>query len=513
MTKGCVIFQDVVFLYESSPSAIFDHLTVRFGPGWTGIIGPNGSGKTTLLRLACGELAPLQGNIYSPDRVIDCPQRTDDPPGEFREFTQTVDPFGCTLRGQLHIQPDWIDRWPTLSHGERKRVQIGVALWKQPEVLAIDEPTNHIDREARGLLLRALQSFSGIGLLVSHDRELLDTLCSQCLFVEPPTAVMYPGGYTQAVAIVKTQEEHTRLHYEQAREEVKRLRKERSNRRREAAGADRARSKRKINSKDHGATDKVNLARATGKDGQAGRKLRQMEGRVEQAEQAVTKIPIKKRFRLGIDILGRQAQRDLLFRLPAGSLDLGRDRRLVFPELAMMPEDRIALVGPNGSGKSTLIRHLIGQLRLPEDNVVYMPQEIDQADGRKIIQDVRQLPREPLGKVMTIISCLGSRPDRLILTEDPSPGELRKLLLGLGMAQNPQLIIMDEPTNHLDLPSIECLEKALNEFPAGLLFVSHDLRFLRHLAKTWWEISIDKNGNSQLSIRQTQEDVEKNIRP
>ncbi len=500
MAKGCVIFQNVVFLYDSSPSAIFEKLTVHFGSGWTGIIGPNGSGKTTLLRLACGELSPSRGNIYLPDRLIYCPQRTDDPPVKFKEFTETVDPFGCTLRGQLHITPEWIDQWPALSHGERKRVQIGVALWQQPNVLAIDEPTNHIDREARNLLLRSLQSFSGIGLLVSHDRELLDTLCRQCLFVEPPSAVMYPGGYTHAVQIAKTQEEHIRLQYDQAREELKRLRREASNRRREAAGADRLRSKRKLNPKDHDAKGKIDMARVTGKDGQAGRKLRQMEGRVEQAEEAVTKISVKKRYRLGIDILSEKARRDLLFRIPAGTLGLGQYRRLVFPELEMGPEDRIALVGPNGGGKSTLIRHIVGQLLLPGDKVVYMPQEIDQATGRTIIDNVRRLPRELLGKVMTIISCLGSRPERLISTEDPSPGELRKLLLGLGMAQNPQLIIMDEPTNHLDLPSIECLEKALEEFPAGLLFVSHDLRFLRHLAKTWWEISLTANGVSQLNI-------------
>ena len=89
---------------------------------------------------------------------------------------------------------------------------------------------------------------------------------------------------------------------------------------------------------------------------------------------------------------------------------------------------------------------------------------------------------------MTIVSRLGSRPERLLRSDDPSPGELRKLLLALGMAQEPHLIIMDEPTNHLDLPSIECLEAALSDCHCGLLLVSHDQRFLEALCQQWWVI-------------------------
>ena len=94
------------------------------------------------------------------------------------------------LIAELHIDSGWIDRWKSLSHGERKRAQIAVALWLDPVVLAVDEPTNHIDADARKLLREALRNFRGVGLLVSHDRELLDELCGQCLFIDPPEAVM-----------------------------------------------------------------------------------------------------------------------------------------------------------------------------------------------------------------------------------------------------------------------------------------------------------------------------------
>ena len=91
---------------------------------------------------------------------------------------------------------------------------------------------------------------------------------------------------------------------------------------------------------------------------------------------------------------------------------------------------------------------------------------------------------------MTVISRLGSRPYRLLESAEPSPGETRKLLLAMGIAKEPHLIVMDEPTNHMDLPSIQCLEDALSDCPCGLLLVSHDLRFLRALTARRWDITL-----------------------
>ena len=93
--------------------------------------------------------------------------------------------------------------------------------------------------------------------------------------------------------------------------------------------------------------------------------------------------------------------------------------------------------------------------------------------------------------MMTAVSRLGSRPHRLLESAEPSPGEIRKILLALGIARVPHLIVMDEPTNHLDLPSIECLEEALDGCPCGLLLVSHDERFLARLTTTRWRIASD----------------------
>ena len=129
-----------------------------------------------------------------------------------------------------------------------------------------------------------------------------------------------------------------------------------------------------------------------------------------------------------------------------------------------------------------------------------MPQEVDARMARAILDEARTLPRQQLGHVMNLVSRVGSRPERLLESRQPSPGELRKLLLALGMARSPHLIVMDEPTNHLDLPSIDALEKALADCPCGLLMVSHDQRFLGRLTEQSWHIEGDEEGNSLIIV-------------
>ena len=112
-------------------------------------------------------------------------------------FLEDDDGQAYALRGRLGIECDFLARWPTLSHGERKRAQIGTALWQAPSVLTIDEPTNHIDGDARALLLESLKRFRGVGIIVSHDRELLDELCRHTLWLDGQPKLI-PGGYSKA---------------------------------------------------------------------------------------------------------------------------------------------------------------------------------------------------------------------------------------------------------------------------------------------------------------------------
>ena len=488
MGQPCIRFQNVTFRYEAAATTLFQDLSLHLPLGWSGVVGANGAGKTTLLYLATGILEPDSGYIDRPPLTVYCPQRTDDRPEHFQDFLGSTTKSAYIIRDQLHIQEDWNERWQTLSHGERKRAQIGAALWQEPEVLAIDEPTNHIDMEARALIAAALHAFRGVGLLVSHDRELLDSLCQQCLFVEPPAVITRPGGVTKGLQVARQEQQTLQKQQLQKRQEYNRLHREAVKRRELAQQADKRRSKRGIAKKDHDAKAKINQARVTGKDAVGGKLLRQLNGRLQQARQQVETIRFKKEYTLGIWLPAARSPRDVLLHLPAGSLALGDEKRLTFPELYVTPTDRIALIGPNGTGKSTLIRHLVTQINAPSEHVTYVPQEIEAQQSREILAQVQRLPHEQLGFMMTIISRLGSRPQRLLESSTPSPGETRKLLLALGMTRAPHIIIMDEPTNHIDLPSIECLEQALVECPCCLLLVSHDRRFLKALTNTTWEI-------------------------
>jgi len=265
-------FQEVTYRYESAASALLSQVSFGATPGWTGIVGANGAGKTTLLRLACRELTPTAGTIVAPDHAIYCSQRTDMPPRGLDALLACHDGAAWRIRGQLGLQEDWSTRWPSLSHGERKRAQLAVALWLEPDLLALDEPTNHLDVRARDMIRDALHGFRGIGLLVSHDRELLDTLCTQCLFIEPPGLSARVGTYTQAREQLEQESEALRKSHATARLQRAKLEQELARRGRWQAKAQRARSKRGIDRKDSDAKEKIDRARL---DRRRGRRIAQ----------------------------------------------------------------------------------------------------------------------------------------------------------------------------------------------------------------------------------------------
>ena len=491
MAELSISFQKLSFTYDRAAQSLFHDLSVHFPRGWTGIVGANGVGKSTILKLATGRLEPQQGRVVMPEFALYCEQRTDSVPEHLYELTHSMDGSAFEIKGRLDLAHDWVDRWETLSHGERKRAQIAVALWQSPQVLAVDEPTNHLDSSAQSLLFAALSAFNGIGLLVSHDRKFLDDLCTQCLFVEPPDVILRPGNYSQGLEQGEKDEMFVQRQRQHAKNTFSRLKHEASRRRNAASQADRKRSKHGLARKDHDAREKINMARVTGKDGAHGKRLNQLKGRLSQTRMKMDRFKVKKKYALGIWMPGAISKRNTLFNLSAGSISLGKNRVLHFPDISMKPDDRIALTGSNGSGKSTLIGHILQSLNLQKDHVTYLPQEIGIKASQDIMEQARRLPNERLGQMMTVVSRLGSRPHRLLDSVKPSPGEIRKVLLATGIANRPHLIIMDEPTNHLDLPSIECLEQALTDCPCGLLLVSHDQRFLDALVRKRWHVSED----------------------
>lgn len=502
MTDRSLRFDTITFSYEGASQPLIQGLSAHFPSGWTGIVGANGAGKTTILKLATRLLSPHSGRVLGSGNTLYCDQRTDVMPDFLTDMYDAADRDAVRLRGQLGMQPDWPGRWETLSHGERKRAQIGVALWRAPGLLAIDEPTNHLDGAARSMLAHALAAFRGVGIIVSHDRELLDMLCHQCLFVDPPDAVMRPGNFREGSHQADLDRSSLRRQRTLAREDLDNLLQVAKERAVAARQADRLRSKRGLARHDRDGRAKINSARVSGKDGAAGRRLRQLDGRIAHARERLEGICVQGGSIRGIWMAGSVSRRHTLVAIPAATLTLGAGRTLGIPDLVMKRTDRIALTGPNGAGKSTLIRHITGLVNVEPDRLLSLPQEVDTASSHQILSEVRALPGSQLGQAMIVVSRLGSEPSRVLETDEPSPGEIRKILLAMGIAREPHLIIMDEPTNHLDLPSIECLESALLDCPCGLLLVSHDMRFLGALTSRRWHIAEEPGTPGRFSLRE-----------
>jgi macrolide transport system ATP-binding/permease protein len=503
MASAQLNLQSVEFAHAGMTSPLFTDLTVQFPFGWTGIVGPNGAGKTTLLKVATGQLSPQAGTVTSRGLALYVEQRTDEPPEMFEDFIWAPD--ATVLKARLRVSEEWPERWATLSHGERKRAQIAVALWREPMVLALDEPSNHIDADARRLLLQALKDFGGVGLLVSHDRSLLDELCDNTLIVDPPEAVMRPGGVTKAMDQQESEEESARNANNVLKRTESRLQAEAQRRRviaDQKSAASRGSKSKKIPANDHDGRAMRNLAKMSGKDAYAGKMVAQMNQRAGKIAKERSELTVKKRYETGIWVDGASYMpRDFLLRLPAGSLPLGSGRQLHYPDLAIGGTSRIALTGANGLGKSTLINHVLAHLELPAEKLVSVPQEISAEESRVLLEGVKRLPNDELGRVMITISRLGSRPARLLESALPSPGEVRKLLLAIGIVRGPNLIVMDEPTNHMDLPGILCLEEALVECPCAMVLVSHDESFLEKVAETRWHLIREESGDTRVVVQ------------
>lgn len=486
-------FRNISFCYPSQNHNLFEDLSHSFFNGWYGIIGANGSGKTTLLTLASKMLNPTSGSIQSSETPLYCAQRTDHPPHGHQDFFQSYDYDSYQIKTLFAIPSDWEEekRFYSLSHGERKRLQLAIALWKNPGILAIDEPTNHLDQYTKEMVIEGLKNYRGIGLIVSHDRELLDSLCSKCVFLEPPNAFIRNGNYTQTMHSIEEERQAKRKQFETIKKETKRIEKEVKKRRHEAMRSDARVSKKNIDKLDHDAKSRIDLARVTGKDGVAGKLLNQLGGRFEQLQKQKKELAVKAETSYGIEILGEVSKRDYLLKIDHPfSIEVG-DKKICYNAFELHAQDRIAIQGRNGSGKTTLVKHLINMAKNQVDHnlsIQYLPQEISEEESRELLDSIKRLPPIELGIMLSFFNRLGSNPKQLMMGQVPSPGEMRKLLLSQIVLHPPHLLVLDEPTNHLDLLSIKLLETALEGFAGALIIISHDQHFIQKLTTKVWEI-------------------------
>ncbi len=487
LTLSCV-----TYAYPTAANPILQDVSVAFPEGWTALLGDNGCGKTTLARIACGLIAPDSGSVTAGRFSVLCSQETADAPDALFEFAGAYDRTARELRAALRIEDDMSWRYGDLSCGEQKKIQIATALWQRPDVLVIDEPTNHLDADARAQLADVLGRFRGVGILVSHDRALIDAVADRCASFERGGIVVRPGGFTAARAQEERERTARMRERTAARKDLARLTAEKARRAHEAARADARSSKRGIDPKDRDAKARIDLARVSGQDGVRGRLSAQMDARIETVRTRLDAAIADKRYDGELSIDASPHARKVIARIPAADVPCGGGR-LRLPDLFVGSADHIGIVGPNGAGKSTLIAHV--RSFVPDDvPILDIPQEISPVQQACVLARVSALSSKERGQVLSTIAQLNSDPDRILEGGRTSPGELRKLMLALGLLDRPQLMVMDEPTNHLDLHSVEALERALAAYTGALLLVSHDRAFLSACTDRTW---IVRNGAVQ----------------
>jgi ATPase subunit of ABC transporter with duplicated ATPase domains len=511
-----VVCTDLCFRWPDG-TPVLDHLDIAFAPGRTGLVGRNGGGKSTLLRLIAGELAPTSGTVWTSGDVAALPQQLpletsrtvsdllgisarraalqaitagDADPEHFTVLGEDWDVEARAVEtlqrlGVLAGDPAVLDRSVgTLSGGEVVLTAVAGVLLRRAAVSLLDEPTNNLDARARELLYAAIDTWPGVLIVVSHDRDLLERV-DQIVELREGVIRTFGGPYSAyEAAIAAEQETAARLlraaEGEVAREKRQLIEAQTKIARRERQGRKAAREKRV--DKATAQTAKRQAQVAAGKvRGVLADRLEAARGTLAEAESAVRDDD-----RIRVD-------------LPDTAVPTGRTVVQVGALIVRGPE-RIALLGANGSGKTTLLEAIAGRRAHPKPGVgtpavpvAYLPQRLDVLDdGRSILDNVRSAaPRATPHEIRARLARFLVRGERV---EQPagtlSGGERFRVSLACLLLADPapQLLLLDEPTNNLDLDSVAQLTDALAGYRGALIVASHDRRFLADIGvQRWWE--------------------------
>ncbi|MFD5320247.1 ABC-F family ATP-binding cassette domain-containing protein [Streptomyces sp. NPDC127098] len=500
---------------------LFDDLDFAAGPGRTGLVGLNGSGKSTLLRLLAGRLTPTSGSVrvngelgYLPQNItLDTEQRVDRVLGieKARAALHAIESGDVAEEHFAAVGDDWdveertratldglglagvdLDRTVgRLSGGQTVLLSLAALLLRRPDVLLLDEPTNNLDRRAREHLHAAVAGWSGVLVVVSHDRELLERV-DQIADLREGRITWYGGTLSEYETALAAEQEAAERTVRTAEADVRRQKRElieANEKLARRAGQGRREAER-------GGAPKILLgARKRRAQESAGRHRglheERLAGARERLAEAESAVRDDDEIRVDLPHTAVPPRRRVL---DLADVEL---RGGVRATLEVLGPERIALTGGNGAGKTTLLDTVAGELAPVSGEarvqvpMRYLPQRLDLLDGSvSIAENVRRLA--PGASPQHIRAQLArflfrkDRPDQLVGTL--SGGErFRASLAALMLAEPaPQLLLLDEPTNNLDLASVRQLTSALHSYRGALLVVSHDVPFLRGLGVTRW---------------------------
>jgi ATP-binding cassette, subfamily F, member 3 len=485
---------------------LIDQGSAQIVPGArVGFVGRNGVGKSTLFSAIRGELPTEAGTITIPPRwrVGSLAQEAPDGPESLieivlradlerdallREAETAHDPdriadihtrlvdieahsaparAAAILDGLGFSTADQARPCQEFSGGWRMRVALAATLFAAPDLLLLDEPTNYLDLEGTLWLEDHLANYPRTVIVISHDRDLLDTSVDQILHLDRGKLTLYKGTYSSFEEQRANREMLDAKHAKRQADERKRLQ----------AFVDRFKAK--------------------------ASKARQAQSRVKMLEKMKP-----------VTALVTQDVREISFPAPEKTLSppiiavddvtVGYDRKkpvLNRVTLRIDSDDRIALLGSNGNGKSTLVKLLANRLppfaghvtRAEKLSVGYFAQhQVDELDldGSPYDHVRKLMPDAPETKVRGRTGAIGfSGKAGDTPVQNLSGGEKARLLLGLATFFGPNMIILDEPTNHLDIDSRAALAEAINEFPGAVIMVSHDRYLIEACADQLWVVA------------------------
>ncbi|MGW3629589.1 ABC-F family ATP-binding cassette domain-containing protein [Streptomyces sp. NPDC005122] len=504
-------------------STVFDDLRIAFGPGRTGLVGVNGSGKTTLLKLIAGEFAPADGTVrvagevgYLPQNVtLDTGLRVDEVLGiaatraalhaieagdAAAEHFETVgDDWDVEERalatlGELGLGHVGLDRTiGEVSGGESVLLRLAALLLRRPGVLLLDEPTNNLDLYARRRLYAAVEAWSGVMVVVSHDRELLD-LVDQIADLRSGEVTWFGGNFSAYEEALADEQEAAERMVRVAEAELRKQKRELVDA--QVKLARRKRYGQKMN--DQKREPKIVMgARRRSAQESAGKHRIMHEERLAEAKErlddAVEAVRDDDEIRVDLPYTAVPPGRAVLT-LEKLQLRYGARVDGLFD---LRGPERIALIGRNGAGKTTLLRTIAGELAPVSGEARthvptrFLPQRLDVLDDELTVAEnvARFAPDATNNRIRARLARFlfkGARADQRAATL--SGGErFRATLAALMLADPaPQLLMLDEPTNNLDMASVRQLTTALDSYEGALMVAGHDVPFLESIGITRW---------------------------
>jgi ATPase subunit of ABC transporter with duplicated ATPase domains len=500
---------------------LFSHLDLSFGAERTGLVGRNGVGKTTLLRLVAGDLAPQAGTVSTDGRLAVLRQAVHPGPDEtVADLFGVRDALALLTRAEAGeasadelATADWtlearmaaalselgLDVPPdtpllTLSGGQATRAALAALSFAAPDFLLLDEPTNNLDRDGRDAVIGLLGRWKAGAIVISHDRELLDTM-DAVVELTSLGATRYGGNWShfrERKAIELAAAKHDLADAERRVDEVRRNAQAAAERqaRRDSAG-------RKLAVK--GGIPRIILGgmkENAENSGAAGRRMAEKQGREaeEAAGLARQKVEILQPLTVDLPSTGLAAGKTVL-RLDAVTAGYSPDQPVLQNlSLSIIGPERVAVTGPNGSGKTTLLSLITGALA-PISGTVQVMTRFAMLDQRVTLLDpalsiadnfARLNPGADITTCRAALARFMFRADAALqLVGTLSGGQmLRAGLAAVLGASPPPLLILDEPTNHLDIEAIEAVEAGLRAYDGALLVVSHDEAFLEAIGIT-----------------------------